>query len=63
MAAYKETLITYSWRAEKVEVQEQDLIIILEVAEFQRKLDSLSCQICYTKVRARSGKDWQGVGP
>lgn len=49
MAAYKDILIAYSWRAEKAEVQEQDLIIILEIAEFQRKLDYLSCQIYYTK--------------
>lgn len=47
---------------QKRQVLEQDLII-LEVAEFQRKRDSLSCLICCTKVRAKSGKDWQGVGP
>lgn len=45
-----------SWRAEKAVEQEQDLII--RVAEFQRKLDSLLCQVYCTKVRALTGKEW-----
>lgn len=62
LAAYKETLLACSWRAEKAEIQERDLII-LRVVEFQRKMDCLSCQICYMKVRARSSKDWQVWDP
>lgn len=45
-----------SWGAETAEEQEQDLTV--RVAEFQRKLDSLPCHVCYTKVWALIGKEW-----
>ena len=31
---------------------------LIRIAKFQRKLDFLSCQVCYMKVRTLTGKKW-----
>lgn len=55
VAVHKETLISYSQRAEQAKDESQDLII--RITKLQKRLTSQLWKICFPKVRARVEKE------
>ena len=57
LTAYEETLVFCNW-AETA--KKQALNLVRRVEELKRKVKSQLWQVCYGKVRALVGKEWDG---